>query len=189
MMRNVILLAGVVLLLADTAGCGGAQQAQGMIDVRPLGEDQAFEVIESLLSERGYAWEKDLTVGLSPKMVFKCDYRVKDTELGIEFLTEQDKLEIGNIPPPAAGSRLHVLRAYAVHDVAAELNAPPSTQVARAKKEPLYVFFIDAKNFQYQYNPTSENRADVTLPDVKVRLRRDLADYVTWYENLTGKKR
>jgi hypothetical protein len=185
-MRNAVLILGAILTLAAVSGCAGVQQQQAKLDIRPLGETQAFEVIEVILAERGYTWERDVNVGLSGNMIFKCDYRVKDMEIAIEFLTEQDKLTMGNIPPPAAGSRLHVLRAYSVDDVASELNAPPSTLAARAGKEPLYVFFIDDTNFRYHFNPTSENRADVTLPDVQARLRRDLADYISWYENLVA---
>ena len=185
-MKNAVLLLVLLLISSAAIGCGGTQKTQAKLDIRPLGETQAYEVIEIILAERGYTWERDINVGLSGNLIFKCDYRVKDTEIAIEFLTEQDKLTMGVIPPPAAGSRLHVLRAYAVNDVATELNAPPGSQVSRAGKEPLYVFFVDDANFQYHFNPTSENRADVTLPDVKARLRRDLADYISWYENLTA---
>jgi hypothetical protein len=49
--------------------------------------------------------------------------------------------------------------------------------------EPIYIFFIDNRKYEYQYNPTSEARADVTYLEVDSRLRRDVADFLSWYES------
>jgi hypothetical protein len=54
------------------------------------------------------------------------------------------------------------------------------------KAPPVYVFFIDSQKFVYHVNPTSEVRADVTFLEVDSRLRRDLADFLSWYEGAKG---
>ena len=51
----------------------------------------------------------------------------------------------------------------------------------------MYVYLIGEKDYEYQPNPTSENRAAVTFREVESRLRRDLADFITWYETSKAK--
>ena len=93
----------------------------------------------------------------------------------MKYLTEADRKLLGPIPDPAPGSRLHVLLAYTEPD-------------ADGKREPVYVFFIDDRKFVYHFNPTSDRRANVTFVEVDARLRRDLADFLSWYESAVVKK-
>lgn len=168
----------IVILAATCAhfGCGGSEQHAANIDARPLEENRAFEIIEEMIAERSYMFDKDVGVALTNKKPFRCDYRVKNHPIAIEYLTEQDRITMGEIPAPAAGSRLHVLQAQTV-PAAADV---PSEQI--------YVLFIDDRKFVYQYNPTSEQRADVTFMEVDSRLRRDLADFLSWYETKVVKR-
>ncbi len=178
-MRKAFLFCSIVIICAFVAGCGGAQEQQVHLDIRPLEENRAFDIIEEMLAERGYAIEKDVTVSLSGTANFACDYRASGQKIAIEYLTEQDRLAIGTIPAPAAGSRLHVLNARVV-------TQPQGSAVAATggnpRGEPVYVFFIDDQKFTYHFNPTSDHRADVTFLEVDSRLRRDLADFLSWYE-------
>ena len=64
-------------------------------------------------------------------------------------------------------------------------SSKPAKVVAEdpnAQGEPIYVYFIDERKYVYHYNPTSEVRADVTYLEVDSRMRRDLADFLSWYE-------
>ncbi|MCP4605569.1 MAG: hypothetical protein GY847_34445 [Proteobacteria bacterium] len=170
MMKRIFVLLMVALFFLVAAGCGGAQEKSAELEVRPLEENKAFEIIEEMLAERGYFMEKDVPLGLTDRANFNCDYRVKDHKIAIEYLTEQDRQTIGSIPPPAAGSRLHVL------------NARIQLKDQSNRSEPVYVFFIDDTKFVYHFNPTSDHRADITFLEVDSRLRRDLADFLSWYE-------
>lgn len=158
------------------SACGGRQRTPSQLDTRPLEESKAFDIIEETLTERGYITEKDVEVSLSNQVRFLADYRVQGEAIAIEYLSERDRLTTGEIPPAAAGSRLHVLAGNTV------------TPNPEEGKEPLYIFFIDDRNFIYQYNPTSEKRANVTLLEVDSRLRRDLADFLSWYETNIKKR-
>lgn len=149
-------------------GCGPRQTGGESIDTRPLEEAKAAPIIEEILAERGYAWDRDLPVQLSNGTQFQCDYKIKGEPIGIEFLTAEDRRLTGPIPPAAEGSRLHVISGRVT--------------TTDASAGPLYVFVIDARKFIYHVNPTSEVRADVTFLEVDSRLRRDLSDFVSWHE-------
>jgi hypothetical protein len=159
-----------LLLVALATGCGGRQDARIQLDTRPLEEHRALEIIQETLGERQFLAQKDVDIELGNKVRFSCDLRAQNEQIAIEFLTGQDRLEIGQLPPPAPGSRLHVLAATTVPKQAGQ------------SPERVYVFLIDERKFVYQYNPTSELRADVTYLEVDSRLRRDLADFLSWYE-------
>jgi hypothetical protein len=163
-------------LLMTSAGCGGRQSAPPAIETRPLEEGKAASIIEEVLSERGYAAETDVAVRAARTTEFRCDYRAKGEAIAIEFLTEKDRQAIGPIPGAAEGSRLHVLSGTA------------SSKGATGGSSQVYILFLDDRDFTYHANPTSETRADVTFLEVDSRLRRDLADFLSWYEETRGKE-
>jgi hypothetical protein len=156
--------------------CGGKQSKQTTFETRPLGETEALEIIKEVLAERGYADTQQVDVVLKNGVQFNCDIRAVGHPMCVEYVTEQDRTDMGLLPPPADGSRLHVLRSHT-------LSADPQTP-----GELIYVFFIDNRNFVYHFNPTSEVRANVTFLDVDARLRRDLADFISWYEKDIAKR-
>jgi len=175
MTRPATAAAVALVLMGFAAGCGGAQEGPAKLDIRPLEQQKALDVISSVLAARGYQAEADVTIELTTQARFKADVRVVGQKIAIEYLMDQDRVEIGLIPPPAAGSRLHVLQAATVP---ADAAGSPET---------LYVFFLDDQSYKYQFNPTSDNRADITLTEVQSRLERDLVDFFTWYETTQGK--
>lgn len=169
-MKAVVFLAGVALVLATSTGCGGGQQGAGSLETRPLEEARALEIAAEMLGERGFQIEKNVEVKLANETAFACDYRASEESIALEYMTEQDRESMGPVPPAAPGSRLHVIPARAASEDPGEQG------------ESLYVFVLDDRKYLYQYNPTSENRADVTFLEVDSRLRRDLADFLSWYE-------
>jgi len=152
------------------AGCGGKQEVKHL-ETRPLEESKALEIISEVVADRGYTLQQGVMIELSTKSRFPCDFRVTDHKIAIEYLTEKDRKTIGHIPPAASGSRLHVLPAKVVAEDPA------------AQGEPIYIYFVDERKYVYHYNPTSEVRADVTFLEVDSRMRRDLADFLSWYES------
>jgi hypothetical protein len=173
--RRGVATAAALALWVLAVACGGAQNGPARLDTRPLEEPKAFDIVSAVLAERGYTAETGTSVELTTQARFQADFRVAGQKIAIEYLVEQDRVEIGLIPPPAAGSRLHVLQATTV------------PKEANGTGETLYVFFLDDRSYLYQFNPTSENRADITLNEVQSRLKRDLIDFFTWYETTQGK--
>ncbi len=169
-MRVASLAVSFSLVLLTIAGCGGGQKAATHIETRPLGETEALEIIREVLAERGFSNLVQADVLLANNAQFNCDLRVNGHPIGVEYVTDQDHQSIGAIPPPAGGSRLHVLRG----------RVPSADPMVPG--EMIYVFFINSQNFMYHFNPTSEIRANVTFLDVDARLRRDLNDFLSWYE-------
>ena len=157
-------------------GCGGGQQAQTQFETRALGETEALDIIREVFAGRGYTKTDPAEVALTNSAQFACDLRAAGHPIGVEYVTETDRGAMGAIPQPASGSRLHVLRGRTV---------PNDPQIP---SEPIYVFFVDSRNFVYHFNPTSEVRANVTFLDVDARLRRDLADFISWYEKDIAKR-
>ncbi|HUT78687.1 MAG TPA: hypothetical protein VM285_13415 [Polyangia bacterium] len=161
-----------VALIASllVAGCGGGQKATTPLETRSLEESKALEIVVAAIAERGFQQAGPVKVELGNKSWLECDVSVAGEKIAVEYLTEQDRREVVDIPPPAQGSRLHVIPARLE-------PAQPGLQ-----GDPIYVYIIDDRKYVYQYNPTSDRRADVTLGEVEDRLTRDLDDFLTWYE-------
>jgi hypothetical protein len=171
--RRIIAAAVVTAWLA--AGCGGGQQAAAPLETRPLEENKALEIVAADITERGFRPAPPVKVELGNQAWLECDIAVDGEKIAIEYLTDQDRRQAVDIPPPAPGSRLHVV--------------PGRLEPAQPglPGDPVYVFLIDDRKYVYQYNPTSDRRADVTVAEVEDRLRRDLADFLTWYEGNKAK--
>jgi hypothetical protein len=159
-----------IIALCAAAGCGGGQRVAAPLETRPLEESKALELVAAAVAERGFQQSGPLKVELGNKAWLECDIGLAGEKIAIEYMTEQDRREAIDIPPPAPGSRLHVIPARLE-------PAQPGLS-----GDPVYVYIIDDRKYVYHYNPTSDRRADVTLGEVEDRLRRDLADFLTWYE-------
>jgi len=157
-------------------GCGGGQQGAASIETRPLEESRALEIVARVVTGRGFQVTGPTKVDLGGEVWLECDLGVAGERMVIEYLTEQDRRRSGDIPPPAPGSKLHVIPA----------RFEPSQPGLQG--DPTYVFVIDDRKYVYHHNPTSDRRADVTLAEVEDRLRRDLIDFLTWYESTRADK-
>ena len=163
----------VLSALVVGVACGGTQAPLPQIETRPLEEGKAGPIIEEVLTARGYSFDRESGVMVSRGTEFGADYVVKGEKIAIEYLTKTDRQEVGELPPPGEGSRLHVVNG----------------RTSRGPDGPsrVFVLFIDDRNFVYHANPTSEVRADVTFLEVDSRLRRDVSDFLGWYED-SGKR-
>lgn len=166
-----------ILIAILFTNCGGDQKQQAALETRPLEETKAHEIIKSVLHNRGYSAQRDVPIKLATNTQFNVDFSIKGHAIVIEYLTEQDNIKTGQLPPKAESSRLHVLPGRLV---SADPNKP---------SEPIYIYIIDAQKYIYQYNPTTEHRADVTFLEVDSRLRRDLADFLSWHESQLANKK
>ena len=151
-MRRPLFALLVALLITAAIGCQKTQKTATPLDIRPLGENDAFAVLEALLAERNYQWDRDVPVGITANQEFACDYRVRGHKIAVEFLSEQDRIQIGSIPAPAAGSRLHVIQAYALGEATPSGGSASAASKPRQAREPIYILFIDDRNFTYHFN-------------------------------------
>jgi hypothetical protein len=160
------------------AGCHGkANTTAAQIDTRPLEEGRALEIARRSLAGRQFSLTpSSSTVELWNRVKFQVDVSVLGEPIAIEYLTEENRLDIGEVPPAATGSRLHVLAASTMSESTGRL-------------EKVFLLILDARRYIYQYNPTSQSRADVTFVEVSERLQRDLWDFLSWYETEKGKKK
>jgi hypothetical protein len=160
----------VVCMVFICFGCGGRQEAPAHIETRPLEEGKAFTIIEDILAERGYTFEKEVGLQVARGIEFGADFKVSGEGIAVEYLTKADRSAIGELPPPGEGSRLHVVNGRTI----ATQDGVPSR---------VFILFIDDRKFVYHSNPTSKVRADVTFLEVDSRLRRDVSDFLSWYED------
>jgi hypothetical protein len=169
--RKIIIPVVSVIVVA----CGGAQSGQQPLETRPLEENRALEMILNILHERGYKTTYGTKLKLSNGVEFACDINVDGQNIAIEYLTAKNAADMGGpVPPPAPGSRLHVLPAHAI-------VTDQGSNTIQSKS--IYVFIMDENKYIYQYNPTSDHRADVTYHEVENRIRRDVKDFLSWHES------
>ncbi len=166
------------LVLSSALSCGGARTGNAPVELRPLEENKALDIAGSVLAEKGYQVYLNQTVTLSNGTTFSCDLRVAGKGIAIEYITAVDASQTGPIPPPAEGSRLHVIPAT-ILPPPEQLQVDPATPAENA-----YIFILNEDNYPYHFNPTPETRSEVTYLEVENRLRRDLKDFLAWYENL-----
>jgi hypothetical protein len=169
-MKYSIFLSASYLCVCLVAGCRGPQKPPPQFDTRALTENEAMEIIRQVLAERNYVNFQPTDVVLSNNARFQCDIRVVGQTFCIEYMTGQEHQAVGALPLPADGSRLYVLRGRTV---------PADSETVG---ENIFVFILPSENFVYQFNPTPSLRASVTYQDVDARLRRDLADFLSWYQ-------
>jgi hypothetical protein len=161
-----------ILTLVITAACAAPQVHEQKIELQPLEEYKAIEIITSTLASRGYKKAPETTIQLSNNTQFICDFTVAGESIALEYVTDKDTQVKGVIPDAAAGSRLQVIPATAI---ATDANAAASPSI--------YLMVIKDKDYMYHARPTPEMRAPVTFHEVENRLRRDITDFLSWYEN------
>lgn len=160
--------AAIVLLLQG--GCHKNQMPPMRLDQRPLEAAKAAAIIVEVLTERGYTWKTGESVRVSELPGFTVDFRIVGEAMAVEYNTEQDRAVRGTVPEADAKSRLHVLPGVFESDG----DGGRSTRV--------YILFLHDRDFRYRPTVGSAEK-DVTFLEVDSRLRRDLADFLSWYES------
>jgi len=154
--------------------CATVPAGEGTVEQNPLVESEAIRIIRQAFADKGYSVVKDYSMRLRNGTIILVDIKTEGHEMAVEFLTSADIETQGPIPDKTAGSRLHVITAY--------------KNVGNKKKARAYLLVCKADDYLYQMNPTPGNRAPVTLPEIEIRLTRDVYDFIAWYETYTGKK-
>lgn len=162
----------MVLVLA-LAGCGGPQRSREL-DVTPLGQARAVELLGEIVESRPDAGAPTFNVParLNNGTAVTVDVMVPGLDAGVVWLTEQDRRDTaGEIPPPADASQLYALLA---------------TLIEGGRQ--IHVLILQDTDFTYIPNPRANERLpeDRTIDDVEARLRRDALDFLHAIADLRG---
>ena len=153
--------------------CSGAQKRPRNIQLRPLEQRRAIEIIMEVLNKYGLT-ETELNVPLTITNGKKIisDIFVKPRRFAIEYLTEQDKRDYGELPPKVEGSDFHVLMSR-----------------REGIEEEVYLLILDSKDYSYWPNPNPEYRSPdlPTIYEVEDRLRQTIRDFIIAQKDLLYK--
>jgi hypothetical protein len=167
----------LVLISTILFSCSAAYQGGPSADFRPLLTKNAHEIIDEVLKERNFETVDGKLVKLSNDAEVKADIWIKDEGFGIIFFDKEKVYEDRVLPEAAPGSKLHVLPAL--------LNITEQDgEESSTKYENVYLFVLSGNDYQYHYNPTPDQREQVTFLEVRNRLIRDVRDFLSWYEEL-----
>jgi len=164
----------VIMAALLSFSCATVPAGEGTVEQHPLVESEALRIIRQAFADKGYSVIKDYSMRMRNGTIILVDLKTEGHEMAVEFLTGADIETQGPIPDKTAGSRLHVITAY--------------KNVGNKKKARAYLLVCKADDYLYQMNPTPGNRAPVTLPEIEIRLTRDVYDFIAWYETYTGEK-
>ena len=159
-----------MLFLLAVAGCGGAQPAR-QVEMDPLGQARAVEVIEEAAASRDLgASSASQPATLVNGTEVSLDVYVRALGAGFLYLNEQDRRDYGPMPEQAPGSELHAVLA----------TLPAGEQV--------HVLVLQDLDFQYLPNPRADHRRpdEPTIDFVVARLRRDTLDFIQAIVDLRG---
>jgi hypothetical protein len=162
----------VVLVLA-LASCGGPQRGREL-DVTPLGQARAVELLEEVVQSRPEYGAPTVNVAarLNNGTAVTVDVMVPGLDAGFVWLNEQDRRDTsGEIPPPAEASQLYALLAQLIDG-----------------GRQIHVLIVQDTDFTYIPNPRANERLpeDRTIDDVEARLRRDALDFLHAIADLRG---
>jgi len=174
MWKPTLVLSLILWSVGGGLSCATVPSASGPVEQIPLGEADALSIIRNALEEKGYTVEQDYSLKLRNGVVMPANIKVSGADMAVEYLTKSKAKTGGPIPDKTAGSRLHVISGIAPD--------------AASRKDRVFILICKDHDYLYQPNPTPGNRAPVTLPEVQIRLKRDIFDFVAWYETYTGKK-
>jgi len=181
--RAALLLAVVLAAPVAAGGCGGGQKKMGPPpELRPLKEISAIELFEKVLAERGYATARGTQVFLAAHGAWSIDVSVTDEKLplAIEWLTADDRAAVeGELSSSKTGDKFKLL---ALPTKELETNEE-LTQACS-----VFAVVFEEHDYLYQPNPTSSDRAAVTLQEIQKRLRMDIVDVVEELERVLAKQ-
>ncbi|MBX3270063.1 MAG: hypothetical protein KF729_07360 [Sandaracinaceae bacterium] len=102
-----ILCAG---LLVSLAGCGGGTPVTSRAERRTLDETRALQLVEEVLIERGIPRNRAWSVPLASRRELDVDLRLAQSRFGIEWISPQDRADLGDaVPGPATGGNLRIV--------------------------------------------------------------------------------
>ena len=167
MSRSSVLIAS---LLFSIAGCGGSRsgEASEPPELLTLSEARALEIIGEVLAEEGIQPGSGWTVQIAPETTLDVDVRLGQSSFGIEWISPQDRADMGEaLPQPASGGQLRIV--------------PGAGEDASAQ-----VLALEHSTYQYANEREAVQRGVPGASEAEERLRRDVRDFLEYVRGQGG---
>ena len=153
-----------VLLLA-LASCGASTVPRADVEesLRELPDARALELIGTTLSRLHVQNSRNWEIDVSARRPLRVDVRLDGSDFGVEYVTEQDRVEMGPeiIPEPDPDGQLRIMRGT---------HADSHAQV----------LVLDAQTYEYDEQIEHVQEGAVGIRDAEGRLARDVEDFVAY---------
>ncbi len=145
--------------------CGGVEQRTASIDepLRELPDARALELISTTLARLHIENSRNWDIDVSARRPLRVDIRLDGTDFGVEYVTEQDRVDMGAdvIPEPDPEGQLRIMRGT---------HADSHAQV----------LVLDATSYEYDEHLEHVQGGAVGIRDAEGRLARDVEDFVAY---------
>jgi hypothetical protein len=152
------------------AGCGSGGRGSDTTppELLTLDEGRALEIVSEVLSEAGLTESGGWSIQLATDTPLEVDVRLGSTRFGIEWLSEQDRVDLGQaVPPPAPDGQLRI--------------APGVGDDASAQ-----ILILDHAAYRYANERDVVQRGVPGAHETEGRLRRDLRDFLQYVRGEGG---
>lgn len=158
-----------LLPFALALGCGSAPPAPAAPpELRTLGESRALEIVSEVLSDEGVALGPAWTVRIARDTEIEIDARLARTNFGIEWVSLQDRTDLGDaLPRPADNGQLRILPG---------IESDASVQV----------LVLEASAYSYTNEREHVQRGVPGAAEAEGRLRRDVRDFLEYVRGQGG---
>jgi hypothetical protein len=154
----------ILLFLVTCVACGSTQRPRGATeaDLRSITELEAQEIARELMGEQGVAIQTGWRVNVGATEPFDVDVRLAQSQFGIEFVSAQDRHELGDrIPRPDPSGQLRIMP-----------GAGDDAQVQ--------ILILDHTSYRYDPDRERVQRGSLGSAEAQDRLRRDMRDYLEY---------
>ena len=167
-----MMTAAILATVFTTTSCGGGDKnvEEPRKDLKPFKEVSAMEIYEEVLAEKGYETKRDVEIFIVGHGTYKVDLWVEDLPLVIEYLNAEDRSKLGGKLTSSKVGDEFKLVAVATEEV------EEGEQLTSANSR--YCVVFDDRDYMYQPNPTSEDRYEITIFEIKKRVRKDAIDVI-----------
>ncbi len=152
-----------VVLLSLVLGCprGGAREPRDE-DFRALTETRVMTLIGETLSEANMELGATFAVDVAAPDPLRVDVRVADSRFGIEWVSAQDRANLGDdLPAPPPGGELQILPGH-------------------GEDEDVEVLLLDAQRYRYHPERDAVYEGAASSSEAEDRVRRDVHDFLEY---------
>lgn len=150
-------------MMMGLLACGGAQTpASQRQEPRPLDEVRFLELFAGVLGEHGLSGQQNRAVRVTGlDRDFEIDCAVAGKSIGVEYVSDADRVVLASTLPAPRPGQLRVL---------------PATDPGNG--QPFDVLILEDGDFRYDPNPEQSGGVGPTIQEVEGRLQRDLRDFL-----------
>ncbi|MBK8168995.1 MAG: hypothetical protein IPK60_01470 [Sandaracinaceae bacterium] len=157
-------IALVVLGCAVLNACGSAPAQTGISIAPPreLAEARALQIISDELTHLSVPNSRDWDIDVNAARALRVDVHVDGSDFGIEYVTAQDRSDMGDIiPDPDPDGQLRIMRGS---------RADGHAQV----------LVLDSQSYLYDEHIENVQEGALGMRDAEGRLTRDVEDFIAY---------